>query len=77
MSRVVLAKKGGWEQPGGSGTDRKWAAQWFVDKENPLRLTDDIRQARRFYTMAAARDVKRALYLDRLLAARRLPDWLR
>lgn len=77
MSRVILVKKGGWEQPGGSGTDSKWAAQWFVATENPLRLVDDIRKARRFPSMVEARNVKRALFLDRLLAARRLPEWFR
>jgi hypothetical protein len=76
MSRVVLTKKAGWEQPDGSGTERKWARRWYVARDNPLRLTDDVRAARVFHTLDTARAAKRALYLDRLLAARRLPEWL-
>jgi hypothetical protein len=76
VSRVVLTKGGSWEQPDGSGTERKWARRWYVAEKNPLRLTDDVRAARIFHTLGTARAAKRALYLDRLLAARRLPEWL-
>ena len=71
--RIVLVKNHGWEEVAGNQT---WGHRWFVARVNPYQLTDDIREAARFETIQAARAVKRGLFLDRKLAARRLPEWL-
>lgn len=70
MSTVLVRKGRGYVD-----LRSRWGL-WFASGENPLKETQFLHEARTFPTVALARAAKKALGLDRALAARILPDWL-